>query len=331
MSAELVRRAYIIEMASLDYERIEVGDTVPAVARTTDLAHWNRYAAINDEFVPIHMDDADARAVGQPAAFGMGNLRIAYLHNALQAWLGDAGGIVEFACQFRGLNFKGDTLTAGATVTGKEVRDGARLVHLTLSVVNQDGVDTTPGTATVHLWDGAPAVLPEPEPTGPSGAAAPGVHLTEAEIALIGTTTAPIVSWPVGANDIRRWALATHWPEPAPAAFLDEGVAAAGPWGGLVAPRELDPFAWGPKRPWGGPWLRGMSGAPGQRILNGGQRNCYFAPIRPGDVITGVCRLVDVVEKDMKLGPTSVFTSEQRWTNQDGALVRLGFMTSLYY
>jgi acyl dehydratase len=318
-------------MAHPRYDRIEVGDTVPSLVRTTDLAHWNRYAAINDEFIPIHMDDAAAAAVGQKAAFGMGNLRIAYLHNALAAWLGGAGGIVAFACQFRGLNFKGDTLTASATVTGKEVRDGARLVHLALSVVNQDGVDTTPGTATVQLWDGAPSVLPEPEAAAPSGEATPGVHLTRDEIDMIGTISEPVTAWPVGANDIRRWAIATHWPAPPPDAFVDEAVAAEGPWGGLVAPRELDPFAWCPRRPWGGPWLRGMGTEPGRRILNGGQRSLYFAPIRPGDVVTGVCRLVDVVEKDMKLGPTSVFTTEQRWTNQDGALVRLGFMTSLYY
>lgn len=313
------------------FDAIAIGDTIPPLVRTTDLAHWNRYAAVNDEFIPIHMDDADAQKVGQPAAFGMGNLRIAYLHNALSAWLGDAGDIVEFACQFRGMNFKGDTLTASATVTGKETRDGANLVQLALSVVNQDGVDTTPGTATVRLWDGAPGVLPEPEPAAPSGDATPGVHLTQAEIDQIGTTSEPVTAWAVDANDIRHWAIATHWPEPPPARFVEEAVAAAGPWGGLVAPRDLDPFAWNPRRPWGGPWLRGMGAEPGKRILNGGQRSAYFAPIRPGDVITGVCRLVDVVEKDMKLGPTSVFTTEQRWTNQRGELVRLGFMTSLYY
>lgn len=313
------------------FESIAVGDTVPPLVRTTDLAHWNRYAAVNDEFIPIHMDDADAQKVGQPAAFGMGNLRIAYLHNALSAWLGDAGDIVEFACQFRGMNFKGDTLTASATVTGTETRDGARLAHLALSVVNQDGVDTTPGTATVRLWDGPPSALPEPAAAEPSGTATPGVHLTQAEIDQIGTTSEPITAWPVDANDIRHWAIATHWPEPPPARFVDEAVATAGPWGGLVAPRDLDPFAWNPRRPWGGPWLRGMGAEPGKRILNGGQRSAYFAPIRPGDVITGICRLVDVVEKDMKLGPTSVFTTEQRWTNQRGELVRLGFMTSLYY
>jgi len=74
-----------------------------------------------------------------------------------------------------------------------------------------------------------------------------------------------------------------------------------------------------------------MGVEPGQRILNGGQRSLYFAPIRPGDQITAVCRLVDAVEKDMKLGPTTIFTTEQRWTNQRDELVRIGFMTSLYY
>jgi acyl dehydratase len=318
-------------MADPTFAAIAVGDTIPPLVRTTSFAHWNRYAAVNDEFIPIHMDDEDARAVGQPAAFGMGNLRIAYLHNALGAWLGDAGDIVEFVCQFRGLNFKGDTLTAAGTVTGTETRDGAALVHLALSVTNQDGVDTTPGTATVRFWDGPPSVLSEPPPAEPSGEAVPGVHLTQAEIDQIGSTSASVTGWPVDANDIRRWALATHWPEPPPARFLDETVAAAGPWGGLVAPRDFDPFAWGPQRPWVGPWLRGMGSEPGKRILNGGQRSAYFAPIRPGDVITGACRLVDVVEKEMKLGPTAVFTTEQRWTNQRGELVRLGFMTSLYY
>lgn len=318
-------------MSALAPIDIAVGDEIPTFTRTTDLAHWNRYAAVNDEFIPIHMDDEDARAVGQKAAFGMGNLRIAYVHNALQAWLGDAGGIVEFACQFRGLNFKHDTLTVSARVTATEEREGARLAHLAFSVPNQDGVDTTPGTATVQFWDGAPTILPEPPPAAPSGDAAPGTYLRQEEIDMIGATSDPITSWPVGANDIRKWAIATHWPERPPSMFIDEAVAAAGPWGGLVAPRDLDPFAWLPRRPWGGPWLRGMGTEPGRRVLNGGQRSLYFAPIRPGDVITGVCRLVDVVEKDMKLGPTAVFTTEQRWTNQDGALVRLGFMTSLYY
>ncbi len=234
--------------------------------------------------------------------------------------------------RFRGLNFKDDVLTAGASITGIDAGSEGTHVQLALSVVNQDGVDTTPGTATVLLWGtGGPVVPDEPAAAQPSGAAAPGVHLTQDEVDQIGTTTLPITAPPVDANDIRRWAIATHWPEPPPARFVDRAAAEASGWGGFVAPRELDPFAWCPVRPWGGPWLRGMGAEPGRRILNGGQRSRYFAPMRPGDEITAVCRLVDVVEKDMKLGPTSVFTTEQRWTNQRDELVRIGFMTSLYY
>ena len=39
---------------------------------------WNRYAAVNDKFVYIHMDDeAGGSALNEQGAFGMGNLRYA--------------------------------------------------------------------------------------------------------------------------------------------------------------------------------------------------------------------------------------------------------------
>lgn len=315
-----------------EFEAITVGDRLPSRRWSTGFANWNRFAAVNDEFIDIHMDDEAARAVGQPAAFGMGNLRISYAHVAIADWLGDAGTIVAFDCQFRGLNFKGDTLSVEAEVTGTERRHGSDLVHLKVGVLNQDGVDTTPSRATVQLWGaGGPTLLPEPDPAPPSGAAAPGVHLTEDEIDLIDETSDPVTAWPVTTSDIRRWAMATHWPESPPSALVDEQVAADGPWEGMVAPRDFDPFAWLPARQWGGPWLRPMGTEVGHRILNGGQRNRYFAPIRPDDVITGVNRLADVVERETKMGPTAVFSTEQRWTNQNGELVRLGTMTSLYF
>jgi acyl dehydratase len=295
---------------------------LPPYVRTTGLANWNRYAAVNDEFIDIHMDDDSAKAVGMPGVFGMGNLRIAYLHNLLSGWLGDRGDITEFTCQFRGLNFKGDTLTCTGTETGRRQEDGLELVDLTLGVVNQDGTDTCPGSATVVLFDGEPRMPAEPEPTQPSGNAAEGELLKADTIDKIGRTLPPIAAPPVGTNDIARWAIATHYPEPAPS--LD------GPWG-LVAPRDFDPFAWMPNRPWAGDWLWGMSAEPGGRVLNGGQRNRYFEPIRPGDVISVTRRFVDVVERETKGGPKVFFTSEFVWRNQHDALVRIGEQTTIYY
>lgn len=308
------------------------GTPVPPFVRTTGLANWNRYAAVNDEFIDIHMDDDAARKVGMPAAFGMGNLRVAYLHNLLAAWLGDDGDIAELRCEFRALNHKGDTLTCTGTVVEESTDGGVHTASVALSVRNQDGAETTPGTATVVRFEGGRAQMPAaPPPTAPSGAAAPGTFLTQETIDKIGRTLPPVAAPAVGANDIARWAIATHWPEPPPARYLDARVAADGPWGGIVAPRDFDPFAWMPNRPWAGDWLWGMGTEPGRRVLNGGQRNRYVEPIRPGDVISCTRRFVDVVERETRRGPMVFFTSEFRWENQDGALVRVGEQTTIYY
>src|ERR1044071_1902303 len=77
------------------------GADLPAFARTTGFHNWNRYAAVNDEFVPIHMDDEAGRAQGFPGAFGMGNLMWSYLHNLVRDWIGDDGRIVTMSCSFR--------------------------------------------------------------------------------------------------------------------------------------------------------------------------------------------------------------------------------------
>src|SRR5205085_11131962 len=101
------------------FDDIAIGDALPTFARETDFPSWNRYAAVNDEFIDVHMSAEAAQAAGQPDVFGMGNLRVAYAHAMLHDWLGDAGDIAMFQCQFRALNFLGDTLRATATVTGE--------------------------------------------------------------------------------------------------------------------------------------------------------------------------------------------------------------------
>lgn len=305
------------------WEEIEIGLRLPAFERKTDFAHWNRYAAVNDEFIPMHMDPEAGRAAGQRDAFGMGNLRIAYLHNQLRDWLGNAGDIVAFACQFRGFNFKGDVLRTRAEVTSTEERDGRRLVELRLGVDNQDGLDTTPASATLLLFEaGAATTLTEPEAPEPVPAREASPNVPQAVIDALGETTPATSSYPVGTNEIRRWAQAVYYPDPPPAVFIDEAVAARGPFGGMVAPREFNPFAWMPGLGMGRYWdiLREKR----QTALNGGQRSAYHAPIRPGDVITRCRRFVDIYEKDGRSGSMVFAVGETRWTNQDGELVRLG-------
>jgi acyl dehydratase len=128
---------------------IKVGDELPPLERTTGFHNWNRYAAVNDEFVPIHMDDDAGRAAGYPSAFGMGNLQWAYLHNLLRQWAGDDGRIVKVSCQFRSANTKGQTVTARGTVTAVRDEGNQRIVDLDVWTEEQNGVRLAPGQATV--------------------------------------------------------------------------------------------------------------------------------------------------------------------------------------
>jgi acyl dehydratase len=129
----------------------KAGDELPPFQRTTSFPHWNRYAAVNDEFVPIHMDDEAGRAAGYPTAFGMGNLQWSYLHNLVRGWLGAEGRIVSLSCQFRGANTKGMTVTARGVVTAVREDGGQRLADLDIWTEDQDGNKLAPGGAVVIL------------------------------------------------------------------------------------------------------------------------------------------------------------------------------------
>ncbi|MCX2931742.1 MaoC family dehydratase N-terminal domain-containing protein [Mycobacterium sp. CVI_P3] len=128
-----------------------VGAEIPSFIRKTGPANWNRFAAVNDEFVAIHMDDEAGRKAGATGAFGMGNLQWAYLHNVLRDWLGESGRIVSASCQFRGLNLKDQTLSAHGRVAGFRAEGGQTLVDLDLWTDIEDGLTLAKGTATVAL------------------------------------------------------------------------------------------------------------------------------------------------------------------------------------
>ena len=90
------------------------------------------------------------------------------------------------------------------------------------------------------------------------------------------------VSFPVTESDIRRWAIAVYWPEKPPRLFWDENYAKTTRWGGIIAPQDFNPFAWPVERPGrasSGP-MPGEVPKKGQNVLNGGQKDTFYAPMR---------------------------------------------------
>jgi acyl dehydratase len=135
------------------------------------------------------------------------------------------------------------------------------------------------------------------------------------------------VSPPVTLTDIRRWAMATWWPQRPPPLHWDEAHAGATRWGGVIAPPGFNPFAWPieRRRP------RWMAYGEGMVGLNGGQTETYGAPVRPGDVISARSRLASFEEREGRFGLMLYFLIELEWTNQAGAFVRRRLSTMIRY
>jgi acyl dehydratase len=138
-------------MTTRFFEDVQIGEELPAFVRQTDLMHWNRFAAVNDEFAYIHMDDEAGHGAGLDGAIGMGNLRWAYVLNALRAWAGDEAEIREMSMQFRAINNKNDVLRTSARVVDKTQAGADNLVVVEVNVLNQKDETTSPGRAVIVL------------------------------------------------------------------------------------------------------------------------------------------------------------------------------------
>jgi acyl dehydratase len=130
---------------------VSVGDELPSYERMSSFQHWNRYAAVNYEFVDIHMDDRAGKRAGYPGAFGMGNLQWAYLHCLLRTWLNGSGRIVRLQCQFRAPNLNDLRTIARGRVTAVREEDNERLIELDVWTETEEGTVMAPGSATVAL------------------------------------------------------------------------------------------------------------------------------------------------------------------------------------
>ena len=142
------------------------------------------------------------------------------------------------------------------------------------------------------------------------------------------------VSYRVAASDVRRWAVAIHYPDPAPRQFLGEDPR---------VPEEFNPFAWAVAErmvPVIAPALRdtdttekalGVVGPGLRHQVNGGSDVTYGVPIRVGDVIRSETILQEYREKSGRMGPMLITVLESRWTNQHDDLVQLGHQVSIRY
>lgn len=94
--------------------------------------------------------------------------------------------------------------------------------------------------------------------------------------------------------------------------YTDEAYARTTPYGGLIAPPTFSAVFRSRVM------LPDLQLSYGKRGFDGGKECHFFAPVRPGDTITGVDRIAEVYEKTGRSGNMIFIVRESELTNQHG-------------
>jgi acyl dehydratase len=106
-----------------------------------------QYAGASGDYNPLHTDEVFAtQAAGYPSVFAHGMLTMGMTGRVLTDHVGD-GRLLRFGGRFTSQVWPGDTLTARATVTSV----GEGVAEISVTTVNQDGVEVFSGTAAARL------------------------------------------------------------------------------------------------------------------------------------------------------------------------------------
>jgi acyl dehydratase len=138
---------------TLQASELKLGDVHTEVV-VDDLTRTQivQYSGASGDYNPLHSDEIFATQVaGFPGIFAHGMLTMGLTGKMVTNYVGD-GRLRSFGGRFRAQVWPGDTLTAQSEVV--DIRtddDGAGVVELRITTINQDGVDVFTGEATATI------------------------------------------------------------------------------------------------------------------------------------------------------------------------------------
>ena len=132
-------------------EDVETGQAIEPLTRGPLLPpHLMRWSAAIENWHRIHYDQPYAVAhEGLPGLLVNGSWKQHFVLQVLRRWAGRTGWVWTVDFQFRAMNLVGETLTAWGRVSNARPLGEFGLVELDTGIVNQDGKESTPGTARV--------------------------------------------------------------------------------------------------------------------------------------------------------------------------------------
>lgn len=135
------------------FDSVTVGDELePLVCGPLMSLHLMRFSAAIENWHRIHYDERFATEHdGLAGLLVSGSFKQHVVAQMLRRWAGRDGWLVEISLRFRRMNVVGETLTIWGTVTELEQQARHGLVTCRIGISNEDGIESSPGTARVAL------------------------------------------------------------------------------------------------------------------------------------------------------------------------------------
>jgi acyl dehydratase len=126
------------------------GDAIRYRRRHADY-HLNKQTGAKESAGRGHLETSTGRDVGMGGAYDVGPQRIAWAQHMMTNWIGDSGFLHTLNINVRKPNLVGDTIWWSGTVVEKDIVQGYGLIKVELKAVNQNGLLSADGDASVVL------------------------------------------------------------------------------------------------------------------------------------------------------------------------------------
>ncbi len=133
------------------WDDVTEGMELPVMVKYPTTQQLVMYAGASGDYYQIHYDKDFAQGNRLDGVILHGALKNAFLGQYMTDWMGPLGTLKRLTCQYRGMDFPGQPITAKGNVTRRYHDMGQDLVECEIWLENPDGQKTTPGTATVQL------------------------------------------------------------------------------------------------------------------------------------------------------------------------------------
>lgn len=134
----------------LFFDDVAEGDEAPSRTHTLTRTDLVRYAGASGDYNPMHHDEIQATAAGQPSVFGHGMFSMGILGSAIEDFVGVAN-LTRYQVRFARQTWPGEQLSTRVRVQAKRTDGDRHLVELDVRLVNQEGEEKVVGQATAEL------------------------------------------------------------------------------------------------------------------------------------------------------------------------------------